>query len=263
MSPTAVLHVITDAHIHTDCLAASPDLSFASSWGGYRAFVPGVTPAATRTALASFGDDARYRFGAALHPWYLEEREPEDAELDLIADLLGRPGVCAVGETGLDRLRFRGDPEGEARAERWFGAQVALAVDHRVPLVIHCVRRHGAVIDVLGRYAGSGLRGMVHAFAGSIEVARAYRRLGFVVGIGPLATRPQARRLRESVQALHEQDFTLETDAPFMATGERTPGYGVASDILDVADAVAELRSVPREDIIEQSARVWLDLFDG
>lgn len=262
MSALAALHVITDAHIHADCLLAPPSLDFAETWGGYRALVPGVTPDATRAALATFGRNPQYRFAAAWHPWYLGDREPDRAALDDLAELLARPGVVAVGESGLDRPRFRDDPEGEARSERWFRAHVALAVEFDVPLVIHCVRRHGAVIDVLRAHHGAGLRGMVHAFTGSIEVARAYRRLGFYLGIGPVATRPQARRLRDTVTRLADGDFTLETDAPFMATGDREPGEGYARDILDVVAAVAALRGTPAERVVEGSAAVWSSLFD-
>ncbi len=261
MSALAALHVITDAHIHTDCLDAPPALDFAEPWGGYRALVPGVTPDATRAALAAFADDPRYRFAAARHPWYLEDLEPDRAAIDDLAELLTRPGVVAVGESGLDRRRFRDDPEGEARSERWFRAHVALAVEFDRPLIIHCVRRHGAVVDILREHHGPRLTGMVHAFTGSIEVARTYRRLGFHLGIGPVVTRPDARRLRETVAALDDGDYTLETDAPFMATGERTPGEGYASDLLDVLSVVAELRGTSERAIATSSAEVWTALF--
>ena len=222
-----------DSHIHLDLIEGFGPTT-AIGRAPSCAFVPGVRPAGTRDALRRMGDDPRLTFGAAWHPWHIPDGEPRMDELRALM-----PEVCAVGETGLDHARHR-DKALRERAARWFVAHIELAVAFGKPLVVHCVRAHGACLELLRTHHASRVGGVVHGFTGSLETAREYARLGFAVGMGPAIARARhaARVVRE-----HDARWLLaETDAPFaraLREGEQAGhGFGIEA----VLEQMARLR---------------------
>ncbi len=246
---------VFDTHIHADRMSAE---SLRIPVEDYRCMVPGIHPVETaRSVLVPTGDrPGVWSFAAAHHPWYLEG-EPDLSEAEA---LLSHPGIVAVGETGLDHYRHESELE-RGRAERWFQAHAALAVERGLPLIVHCVQAHADVLRVLRSFPRGQLRGVIHAFSGSPEIAAQYWDLGFYVGIGAAVTRERSKRVRRAATLLPLESILLETDAPFMATGGRQRDEGVAADILDVANAVASLRSQPVEAVAEATYASAVELF--
>ena len=242
---------IFDSHIHADALDDRvPPLGNVE----YRAMIPGITPWGVELAIASALDHES--FGAAVHPWSLDEAN----DLSSVETLLSHPRVCAVGETGLDHLKHGSDDDRDL-AERWFADHVRLAMEHDLPLVVHCVRAHERCLAVLRDVAGGQARGVVHAYSGSAELAEQYWRQGFYVGIGPAVTRERSTRVRRAATSIPLDRLLVETDAPFMATNDRVRGEGTSADILDVIDAIATLRSVPTATVADSTFVSALDLF--
>lgn len=119
-------------------------------------------------------------------------------------------GAIAIGECGLDRrVEARVSPE---RQREVLDAHVEAAKRTGLPLVLHVVRRDGALLDALRPYAP--LRGMVHAFTGGAELAREYVALGLHVSFGGGLTRPNARRARDAAAVVPAERVLIETDAP-------------------------------------------------
>jgi TatD DNase family protein len=199
---------------------------------------------------------SNWAFAAAYHPWYLQG-EPD---LSKIENLIGDPRVVAVGETGLDHVRHKTDEE-RARVERWFVAHAALAAEEGLPLIVHCVRAHADCIRALKSIGRGRLRGVIHAFSGSPEIAAEYWRLGFYVGIGAAVTRERSKRVRRAAVHLPLETILLETDAPFMATRDKSRDQGEAADILHVVDTVASLRAQPSAAIAETTYASAAELF--
>lgn len=253
-----------DSHIHLDVMTSEERGRMLIGAPDYRAFVPGIEPAAVAAALAVFGADQRLAFGTAIHPWFLV---PADSDLVLHPqddprwpqlDAQARdPRICAIGECGLDHLRHTDDLSRD-RAERFFVAQIQLAVAVGKPLVLHCVRAHARCAELLRKHGGERVGGLVHAFSGSAEEAATYRRLGFAVGLGSAVTRAASKRVRAAAALLPDDTFVLETDAPYMRAGEPTGGdgaqRGTADDLTLVAETVAALRNTTVEALFEATA---------
>lgn len=147
-----------------------------------------------------------------LHPVYLPHHQ--DSDLDRLAGLLKDPNVIAVGEIGLDKfLPELADPVHWARQVALFEAQLSLAREHGLPVIIHARRCHADIVRSLQR-VGHATGGIVHAFSGSVEEAQQYRRLGLYLGLGGPLTWPQAARLHRVARELPSDAFVLETDAP-------------------------------------------------
>lgn len=148
-----------------------------------------------------------------LHPVHLAAHREDD--VIALADALARnTAVVAVGEIGLDRfLPELTTPDAWARQIRLFEAQLALAKQHDLPVILHARRCHADIMVSLKRVGHRG-GGILHAFSGSVEEARQYCRWGLHLGLGGALTYPQASRLRAVVQALPIDAFVIETDAP-------------------------------------------------
>ncbi|MEZ4467025.1 MAG: TatD family hydrolase [bacterium] len=189
---------------------------------------------------------------AGLHPWAAAERGDRlAADLQALAETLDAPPrPVALGELGLDHLACPRETRGVQEAA--FRAQLALARERDLPVVLHIVRAHGRALEILRADGLPAAGGVVHGFSGSADVARDYARLGLYLGIGFVALRPGARKLHGAIAALPADRLLLETDAP----AEPPPGVEGASEpahLLAIAEAVAALKGLEARALLATS----------
>jgi len=242
MSPgeaAARLPALIDTHCHLDVEAFDADrdqvLAAARAAGLVGIVVPAIHAAgwARLLRLCASGPDLHPALG--LHPIYLAQHRPEHVAALGRALVEERP--LAVGEIGLDFHERDLDP---ARQQALFEAQLALARDAGLPVLLHVRKAHDQVLDTLKRIRVRG--GIAHAFNGSLEQARRYLELGFKLGFGGMLTFERSLRLRPLARALPIEAIVLETDAPDLTVaahrGERnSPAY-----LPDILAALAEVR---------------------
>lgn len=254
---------IVDSHVHLDQMSEAQ-----AAWafergarGRYRALIPGINPPQWQGALARFETTAWVDLAVGLHPWTVEDDAPPLDDHEWLPELeaaLASPRVCALGEIGLDAARWR-NTETRAQGEALFVRQLALARRFDLPLVLHVVRAHARAVELL-KVHGAGLRGVVHAFTGSLEEFRAYERLGFLVSIGAAVTDTRRARMQDLVKSLPAEGWLLETDGPFMPiTGASVEGD--AEGILRVLAAVASSRGASMAEIAERCGAQHAALF--
>lgn len=173
-----------------------------------------------------------------LHPLVLSRHR--EAHLPLLREWIDAERPRAIGECGLD---FH-DASIDRDRQVWFlDAQLALAREYELPVVLHARGAVDAVIAAIKRFPG--LTGIVHSFAGSPDQARALHRLGMLIGIGGPITYPRARRLRSIIAALPIEQLVLETDSPDQPVCGRQGQRNEPSNLVRILDEVAYLR---RED---------------
>lgn len=197
-----------------------------------------------------------------LHPVFLEDHQESD--LDRLRALA--PHCRAIGEIGLDYfVPELNTPEARARQQAFLEAQLAIAHAAGLPVLLHARRCHADLQKILKGFPG--LRGVVHAFSGSLEEARGYVRLGFLLGIGGAYTYPAAQRLRKVWQALPLESIVLETDAPDMAPamhrGDQRYVRNQPDWVADIALDLATQRGMTVEalaDITTRNARSLLEM---
>lgn len=194
-----------------------------------------------------------------LHPIYLEQHRPEHlAELrSWLERLSGNPKLCALGEFGLDWFLPELDRE---RQQALFEMQLELAIEFELPALLHVRRAHARTIATLKRLRPSR-GGIVHAFAGSLEDAKEYLKLGFKLGLGGAATWPQANRLRKVVAQLPLESMVLETDAPDMAPSMHAHQRNSPEYLAAICAVLAGLRGVPPQELARASSRNACELF--
>lgn len=207
--------------------------------------------------LASAESELYAAFG--LHPVYLARHRA--ADLDDLGDWLRRlrrqGKLCAVGEFGLDYYLTELDREHQ---QALFEAQLRLAAEVELPVLLHVRRAHAPTVAALKRIRPPRA-GIVHAFSGSREEAKEYLRLGFKLGLGGAPTWPQANRLRQVVAQLPLGAVVLETDAPDMAPAMH-PGQRNSPEYLpEICGALAALMGIEPDVLAEASTRNACELF--
>lgn len=163
-----------------------------------------------------------------------------------------------MGEIGLDYFIQALDRE---RQQSLFEAQLKLAVDFQLPALVHVRRSHAAVIATLKRIRLSR-GGIIHAFAGSLEEAREYIRLGFKLGLGGAATWPQAQRMHRVLAQLPLEAVVLETDSPDMAPAMYPGQRNSPQHLPAICTALAKRMGISPLALAETSTRNARELFN-
>jgi TatD DNase family protein len=178
-----------------------------------------------------------------IHPMYVDHAQPQD--LDVLRDYLQQHQPVAVGEIGLDFFVENFDRE---KQEMFFSAQLKLAAEFELPVLLHIRKAQDTILKHLRRTPVRG--GIAHAFNGSAQQAAEFIKLGFKLGFGGAMTYPRATKLRELAATLPLDSIVLETDAPdippeFLQRGEpNRPAY-----LPRIAETLAGLRNIPIEEI--------------
>lgn len=231
---------VIDTHCHLDLAPLYPRVAQVvadARRAGVTGFVvPGVHPEGWARIEILTRDHAGVYAAYGIHPMHAGTADA--ALLARLAGIAGR-GV-AVGETGLDPAY---DIPLECQ-ERAFRAQIRIATDLGVPLLVHCRRAFQRTLQVLRDEGAERVGGVMHAFSGSVEMAREFIRLGFVISISGMVTRENTVRLPRLVQELSLNDLVLETDAPDMTPQRYRGESNQPAWLIEALTAVARMKGV-------------------
>jgi len=138
----------------------------------------------------------------------------DDSTWERFVQLLDEPRVMAVGECGLDYHYMHSAKDAQLSV---FRAQVRLAYEKGLPLVLHCREAHRDCMAILREGPLNDLPGIIHCFSGTREEMDDYLSLGFYVSIPGIITFKKADALREAVKQLPIDRMLIETDSPYLA----------------------------------------------
>ncbi len=189
-----------------------------------------------------------------LHPWFMAEHT--DAHLDRLDEWLERENSVAIGECGLDFYRGRSD---EAFQLEIFRAQLSLAQQHHLPLIIHARKSLDDVLRELRRH--KGLRGEVHSFAGSLQQAQQLLDLGFKIGIAASISFERAQRLRDVVSKIDGKALLIESDAPDQAGPAHRGENNEPAFIVEQLSIMSQLRALDSAMLAQQLNENCRELF--
>ncbi|MDS1029745.1 TatD family hydrolase [Bacillota bacterium LX-D] len=154
--------------------------------------------------------------------------------------------VVAIGEIGLDYYR---DLSPRDKQQEIFRAQINLAKELKLPIIIHDRDAHGDVLQIMQEEKANEVGGILHCFSGSWEMAKECLKLGFYISFAGPVTFKNARRVQEVAQQVPLDWLLVETDCPYLAPepyrGKRNePAY-----VVETAKKIAELREMPFEEL--------------
>jgi TatD DNase family protein len=236
---------VIDTHAHLDGCdePAGKLLARAREAGVTRVIAIGTGIESSRAALALAAEHGvRAVLGIDPHQAGGEEAD----RIDELRELLGQPRVVAVGETGLDNHHDRATPEEQLRL---FDAQIELARELRLPLVIHSRDADEQTTAALARFDG---RVILHCFSSAGLLPAALER-GYYVSFAGNVTYPKATELREAAARVSAERILAETDSPYLAP---QPLRGRPNEPAHVVHTVAALAAARGEDADELAAQI-------
>jgi len=201
---------VTDAHAHLDACDGPPTelLERARSVGVTRVVTIGTGIDSCRRALAIADNETGVVAALGIDPH--RAATAEAARVEELRELLAHPRAVAVGETGLDG-HHGADTLREQRV--LFDAQLALAEELDLPVVIHSRAASGATADALAPFRGTVI---LHCFSERDLLEPALER-GYYVSFAGNLTYPKAVEIRESAAVVPEDHLLAETDCPYLA----------------------------------------------
>lgn len=154
--------------------------------------------------------------------------------------------VVAVGEIGLD---YYWDHESHDLQKEWFMKQLDLAERKNLPVIIHSRDAAADTLEIMKKYENK-VRGVIHCFSYSVELAKEYIKMGFYIGIGGVVTFKNAKKIKEVVEAVPMENIVLETDCPYLAPVPNRGTRNSSVNIHYVAEEIAALKGITKEEVI-------------
>ncbi len=176
-------------------------------------------------------------------------------------DLLSRcrhSKIIAIGETGLDYYRSKGDLEWQK--ER-FRCHIRVAHKVNKPIIVHCRDAKTDTIAILNEEQASDVGGVMHCFVDDWETAKAALDLNFYISFSGIVTFKNATDLKEVAKKMPLDRLLVETDSPYLAPVPYRGKTNQPAYVQDVAKYIAELRGVKFEKIAEQTTANFFSLF--
>ncbi len=247
--------MLIDTHCHLDAPEFDADraavLERAFAAGVQAIVVPAVAPSNHEAVRALAARDRRVVYALGIHPLFVGQASDDDlgALRARVAASVDDERLVGIGEIGLDFFVEGHDRE---RQQRFLAEQLRIARDFELPVVLHVRRAHDVVLAQLRRVRP--LAGIAHAFNASPQQARQFLDLGFALGFGGAMTYDRALRIRRLAGELPAHAHVLETDAPDIAPEWIARGRNEPAELARIADAFAQLRSIPRERALAETA---------
>lgn len=197
-------------------------------------------------------------FAVGIHPNAVEAgKENDERYSKQLSEWMKMERVKAIGETGLDYYRLEQAAENDAtfdlgngkeRQKEWFRKLLSMAKESGLPLILH-VRGdvHEEVFHILDECKFEGMRGVIHCFHGSFELANEYLKRGFLIGIGGMITRQGMDEFREAVKKIPLEQILLETDSPFVRPEGMEGKRNTSESLSVIAEEIARIKG---EDIV-------------
>ncbi len=172
--------------------------------------------------------------------------------------IAGNPAVRAIGEIGLD---YHYDFAPKAVQHEVFKVQIRLARELDLPIIIHTREAEDDTLSILREEGGTNIRGVLHCFTGTRQLAQQGLALGLHISFAGIVTFPKASELREIVPFVPDDRLLCETDSPYLAP---TPHRGKRNEpawVVRVAEELARVRGVPVERLQAQVSTNFSALF--
>ena len=239
--------MIIDTHAHLDFPDYKDDIDEVIERAGevgveYMINV-GTTVASSNKSIELAKQYEQIYASIGIHP--NEASKVSGEEWSRLEALAGGDKVVAIGETGLDYYRDRSKREDQ---KRLFHQHIELAQRHNLPVIIHNREASSDCLDIVHEYSGK-IKGVVHCFAGTVEDAEEFLKLGFHVSFAGPITFPKADNLREALKAVPVERLLLETDCPFLAPQPKRGKRNEPSYLQYTIPVLAELYKLSVEDI--------------
>ncbi|WP_069650468.1 TatD family hydrolase [Caloranaerobacter ferrireducens] len=205
---------------------------------------PGADLASSIKAVALAEEYENIYAAVGIHPH--DAKTMDDDTIEVLKSLLKKDKVIAVGEIGLD-YHYDFSPRDIQR--KWFREQIKLAKEFNLPIIVHDREAHKDVYNILKEEQDGTLRGVLHCFSGSVEMAKEYIKMGFYISFAGPVTFKNAKTPKEVVKAIDINRILIETDSPYLTPHPHRGKRNEPLYVRYVAAMIAELKGLTVEEV--------------
>ncbi len=199
-------------------------------------------------------DKYKNMYGAiGIHPEEVDNYSLDD--IKFIEKNLNNKKIVAIGEIGLD---YHYSKENKEKQIKLFELQLDIANKYKVPVIIHSRDATEDTINILRKY---NIKGVIHSFSGSLETAKIYIKMGFLLGINGVVTFKNCN-LKDILVNIGLNNIILETDSPYLTPVPYRGKQNNPSHILDIAKYISEIFNVSLEEVSKITTKNVLDLYN-
>ncbi len=156
--------------------------------------------------------------------------------------------TVAVGEIGLDYYWDK-EPEVQKAQRYWFKRQMELAREETLPVIIHSRDAAEDTMRLMQEIHAEEIPGVIHCYSYSKEMALEFVKMGYRIGVGGVVTFKNARKLKETVEAVPMEAILLETDCPYMAPEPHRGTRNDSSNIPYVVNTIAQIKGISTDEV--------------
>lgn len=238
----------THAHYDDERFAEDRDTLLASmpERGIGRIINVGSTLASTKETLA-IAQRYPYVYAAVgVHPSEIGDLNEET--FAWLREQTRQEKTVAVGEIGLDYYWDK-EPEVQEAQRYWFRRQMELAREETLPVIIHSRDAAEDTMRLMQEIHAEEIPGVIHCYSYSKEMAIEFVKMGYRIGVGGVVTFKNARKLKETVEAVPMEAILLETDCPYMAPEPHRGTRNDSSNIPYVVNTIAQIKGISADEV--------------
>ncbi len=253
-----------DSHAHLDATDFDLDRSEviarakAARVGRILAIGSGTGPGSLDCAVTLAKQYNHIDASIGIHPH--EAKLAAQVDFDFLKSLASHPKVMAWGEIGLDF--YYGHSARDIQLDV-FVQQLELAGEAELPVIIHSRDAEIQTIEALRRQSDKkALRGVMHCYSGSLEMARKCLDLGFFISFSGMITFPKAQNIRDIAQQMPLDRLLIETDSPYLAPVPHRGKRNEPSFLVETAGVLARLKGISIEELAQHTVENYYRLFE-
>lgn len=178
-----------------------------------------------------------------------------DEALNFIKEHITDDKIVAVGEIGLD---YHYDSDRELQKEL-FKRQLEIAREYNKPVIVHS---RDCIQETYNILKDSGVRGIMHCYSGSLEMAREFVKIGFLLGIGGICTFGNANKIIEVIKGIDIEYIVLETDCPYLSPVPYRGKKNEPANIPVILEKICEVKGLDLKEVEKATTLSVLRLFD-
>lgn len=194
---------------------------------------------------------------AGVHP--SDEKAFDDEFVKFVKD--NKDSFVAIGEIGLD---YHFEPFSKERQKEIFIKQILLAIELDKPIVVHQRDCTEDCLEIIKEYSPKlNKKGVIHCYTGSVEIAREYVKLGFMLGIGGVSTFKNAKSVVEVIREIPLEYLVVETDSPYLAPEPFRGKPNKPSLVRYVIEKISEIKNITfdeAEKVTDENAKRMFNL---
>jgi TatD DNase family protein len=190
-----------------------------------------------------------------VHPDYENVAEPDAAQL---VSLANHPKVIAIGETGLDYFRLKGDLEWQRDR---FRQHIRAARECGKPLIVHTRAAAEDTLRIMAEEGAESVGGVMHCFTESWKVAEQAMEMNFYISFSGIVTFKNAVALKDVAKRIKLERILIETDSPYLAPVPHRGKINQPAFVRHVAEEIAALRGISVDEIAEATSHNFFKLF--